>query len=384
MKADEAFSTLVGRIYDCALDTSLWPEVLGAITRALNGRMGDLSVFDPLKATAHLTAFYNWPDDVRELAIANFAVSPTVSTLMTEPLMEPLCTSRDLDIEAFHNSRYWQTCFAGRGYYDYLVTGLTRDVSQVSVWGVMGGEERGAFGDEDLELARLLSPHIRRAIGITDMLGYRRIQSGTLRSALDALSAAALIVEPDGRIRFANTAAQAELSKGSLVRESKGRLIGRTPEALKLIGEITAAGSSRHQRGRDAILHEGGGRTLHATWASLDQAAEELGGPTLVLLREPDAELKTPLAAARELYRLTNGETQVLAQILNGHPLAKVAGLLGVARSTAKSHLDSIYRKTGANRQADLVHVVMSLASPIRRDHDQPSGPAQEPYRGRS
>jgi hypothetical protein len=40
MKTDEAFSTLVGRIYDCALDTFLWPEVLGAITHAVNGRMG--------------------------------------------------------------------------------------------------------------------------------------------------------------------------------------------------------------------------------------------------------------------------------------------------------------------------------------------------------
>ena len=26
MKADEAFSVLIGRIYDCALDSSLWPD----------------------------------------------------------------------------------------------------------------------------------------------------------------------------------------------------------------------------------------------------------------------------------------------------------------------------------------------------------------------
>jgi hypothetical protein len=25
MKPDEAFSDLIGRVYDCALDTSLWP-----------------------------------------------------------------------------------------------------------------------------------------------------------------------------------------------------------------------------------------------------------------------------------------------------------------------------------------------------------------------
>jgi hypothetical protein len=37
MKPDEAFSDLIGRIYGCALDTALWPVVLGEITQALGG-----------------------------------------------------------------------------------------------------------------------------------------------------------------------------------------------------------------------------------------------------------------------------------------------------------------------------------------------------------
>jgi DNA-binding CsgD family transcriptional regulator/PAS domain-containing protein len=366
MKPDEAFSALIGRIYDCALDTSLWPDVLGEITHAVNGRMGDLTVANPLTGRFQLAAAYNWPDDVREVAAKSFAISPAAPAALTFPLMEPFTSSRALDIEAFHNSRYWQLCYAGRGYYDYLVTGLTRNVTQVSSWGVVGGEERGPFGDEDLELARLLSPHIRRAVTITDLLGYQRVHTGTLRAALDALSAAAIIVEQDGRIHYANGAAQTELASGSLVRESKGRLVGQTPETLKLIGEVTASGSPRHQRGRDVLLKDATGRTLHATWATLDQAEEELGSPTLLLLREPEAELNTPLAAAHSLYHLTTGETQVLAQVLNGHSLTELAEILGVARSTAKSQLDAIFRKTNTNRQADLVRLVMSLTSPLR------------------
>ncbi|KAA2236054.1 helix-turn-helix transcriptional regulator [Salinarimonas soli] len=365
MKADEAFSGLIGRIYDCALDNALWPEALGEITAAVNGRMADISVFDPLKGTGHFTACHNWPDDLRERALANFAISPAASSLLTAPLMEPLCTSREFDIEAFHNSRYWQLCFAGRGYYDYLVTGLTRDMSRAAVWGVMGGEERRAFQDEDLDLARLLSPHIRRAIGISGLLGYRRIEAGALRAALDALSAAAFILDPAGRIRFANAAAQRELEAGGLVREMKGRLVGQTPEALRLLGEIAGPGGPRRQRGRDAILTDPLGRALHATWASLEAVGDEIGSPILLLLRARDAELRTPLAAAHSLFHLTTGETQVLAQVLQGLSLTEAAGVLGVARSTAKSHLDAIYRKTNTNKQAELVQVVMGLASPL-------------------
>jgi DNA-binding CsgD family transcriptional regulator len=59
----------------------------------------------------------------------------------------------------------------------------------------------------------------------------------------------------------------------------------------------------------------------------------------------------------------------VLAQVLNGHTLAEAAEILGVARSTVKSHLDVIYRKTNTHRQADLVRLVMGLTSPLRHEN---------------
>ena len=204
MKPDREFSDLIGHIYDCALDNSLWPDVLARISEALDGVMADLSVVDPLHGTSRVAAFHNWPQDVLKLSIEHFSITPARGAILTFPLLEPMCTSRHLDIAAFHNSRYWKTCFAGRGYYDYLVTGLTRQVTRLSGWGVLGTEGRGAFDDEDIELARLLSPHIQRASNISGVLDDRRVEAGTLRGAFDALVAAAFIVEPDGRIRFIN------------------------------------------------------------------------------------------------------------------------------------------------------------------------------------
>ena len=124
----------------------------------------------------------------------------------------------------------------------------------------------------------------------------------------------------------------------------------------------------RRCRGHDVVLWDAAGQTLQLSWVELDQGSEGLGSPTLLLLREPEAELTTPLSNVAAFYHLTTGETQVLAQVLNGHTLAEAAAILGVARSTVKSQLDAIYRKTNTHRQADLVHAVMNLASPLRRD----------------
>ncbi|WP_262272418.1 helix-turn-helix transcriptional regulator [Microvirga yunnanensis] len=364
MEPDRELSDLIGRIYDCALDGSLWPDVLARITEALDGVMADLSVVDPLAGNGRVTAFHNWPQDVLELAMAHFSITPARGAILTFPLLEPMCTSRHLDIVAFHNSRYWKTCFAGRGYYDYLVTGLSRNVSRLSGWGVVGAESRGAFGDRDIELARLLSPHIQRALNISGALDDRRVEAGTLRGALDALAAAAVIVEPGGRIRFTNAVAQAELARGNLFRETKGRLIGTTAEASRLLAGLR--GVDGHQRGRDALLADPAGRTVHVTWAILEQVGEELGSPILILLRQPEPDLATPVSVATSAFRLTRAETQVLAHVLEGHTLAEVAGILGVARSTVKSHLEAIYAKTGTRRVPELVRRAVGLVPPLR------------------
>lgn len=73
------------------------------------------------------------------------------------------------------------------------------------------------------------------------------------------------------------------------------------------------------------------------------------------------------MASAATLYQLTTAEIQVLGQVLQGNALADVADMLGLARSTVKTHLEAIYRKTQTNRQAELVSRIMRLASPLKR-----------------
>jgi DNA-binding CsgD family transcriptional regulator len=43
----------------------------------------------------------------------------------------------------------------------------------------------------------------------------------------------------------------------------------------------------------------------------------------------------------------------------------EVASVLGVSESTVKTHLQRVFDKTGANRQADLVKLVGSYMNPL-------------------
>jgi DNA-binding CsgD family transcriptional regulator len=70
--------------------------------------------------------------------------------------------------------------------------------------------------------------------------------------------------------------------------------------------------------------------------------------------------------AVAAAYGLTPTETRVLASLLDGCTLVETATALGVAVTTAKTHLDKIFLKTGVSRQADLARLGTSLVPPVR------------------
>jgi DNA-binding CsgD family transcriptional regulator len=64
-------------------------------------------------------------------------------------------------------------------------------------------------------------------------------------------------------------------------------------------------------------------------------------------------------------FDLTPAETRVLASLLAGRTLAETGKALGISRSTANTHLDHIFMKTGVTRQADLIRLSNGLISPV-------------------
>ncbi len=65
-----------------------------------------------------------------------------------------------------------------------------------------------------------------------------------------------------------------------------------------------------------------------------------------------------------DLFELTSAEARVLAQMISGEGLTVAATRLNIARSTARSHLDHIFQKTGTHRQAELVRVFFETTIP--------------------
>ena len=60
--------------------------------------------------------------------------------------------------------------------------------------------------------------------------------------------------------------------------------------------------------------------------------------------------------------RLTPREREVLLEILHGYTEANVAKRLGISPGTVRTHVKSIYNKTGAANKQDLIRIIDSRA----------------------
>ena len=84
------------------------------------------------------------------------------------------------------------------------------------------------------------------------------------------------------------------------------------------------------------------------------------GPAVLIFVEDPCLSPKSGAAGAAMLYNLTPAETRVLEAILNGQRLSDHAAAAGISMATTKTHLGSVFAKTGQRRKADLVRLILS------------------------
>ena len=82
----------------------------------------------------------------------------------------------------------------------------------------------------------------------------------------------------------------------------------------------------------------------------------------LVLISDPDLTPVPSREMLHQLFGLSASETRVAERLMMGDSPEQAAAFLNVKTTTVRWHLVSMYRKTGTNRQAELVRLLLSLA----------------------
>lgn len=191
---------------------------------------------------------------------------------------------------------------------------------------------------------------------------------------LDHLNQAVFVLEPDATLRHANAAAHRLLAAADGLTVHAGRLTaGINGDAARLRDLIHAVarqrlGSARRDAARVLpIQRTSGPLPLCATAERLHCEPPGQGSSVLLFVVDPAAPCIAPESVLREGLGLTDQEVKVALAALRLGGLPAAGASLGIALTTARSHLQHVFDKTGTRNQVALAQMLVTLGTlPVR------------------
>jgi len=201
------------------------------------------------------------------------------------------------------------------------------------------------------------------------MLMHRHVfdtmrQRDAMAITLEGLGVGAILVTINGRVRFVNQVAEALLRRENGLVQRQGHLRASTPAATNALNRLIAEAASI---GAGSGAGSGGVLLVPRTQAShlhVLVCPVPIGGTgwlglpapmALVIVSEPSRHLALRASELEQLYGLTPAEANLATALVSGKTLKEYATASRITLVTAKTHLQSIFNKTGWHRQSDLV-----------------------------
>lgn len=205
-----------------------------------------------------------------------------------------------------------------------------------------------------------------------------------LEAALNLTEFGVVLLDLRGRLTFANEAAAMILDAGDGLRRHRGG-----------IACTTVKDSARLQLAVDQVARpdpndDGGARlpllkvaraerpALIVSVMPTSTPAHEAGDAAAILyILDPALDTGQLLEPVCKLFDLSPVETRLACLLAAGAPLTIAAEAMRIKEQTARTYLKQVFQKTGTNRQADLVRVMLS--SLVRTIRALPRGILQDP-----
>ena len=369
----EVVSDVVAAIYDAAIDPALWPDALARATKFVPGVSSTLFAKDISNKT--MTVYHDdggMDPAYKKLYHEKYAkIDPMTTVQYFAEVGEPYSCIAAAPFDNFYETRIYKEWVKPQGHLDFLCVALEKTATSVAMFGVF---LPGVAGEAELRRMRLISPHVRRAVTIGRAIDLNGAKAATFTEAFDGLASCMFMLDAGGRIVHANAAACALAATDNVVRTASGRLTPHDAAAARQLADmLSAAGfgdAALGERGISFPITARDGETYVANLLPLTSGARSRTGSAFsatAMLLVQKATLAAPAApeVIAKTYKLTPTELRILIAVAEIGGAPEIAEAFGIAETTVKYHLKSLFNKTGTRRQAELVRLLAGFASPL-------------------
>ena len=334
-------------------------------------------MIDTAAREAQFSASWGDPAIIEALATRHHRSMPAFHVIPSFALDEPICLERLGPLLGPDWRHIWEGSEIIRyvrsvGLDDFVAANILRDRHTVGSFVLTLRSSHGPARPEDLDYIARISPHVRRAATIGNLLQMQTLQVSRLEAALDALAPGVVQVDASARILHANAAAGAMLSSGVL-RSMADRLHAPNARAdadlAAAIGTAARAEAQMAGSGIGAALSGPNDPPLVGHVLPLRRRSD-LGGlaaqaEAAVFIASDRAPVRPDLAALAQSFGLTPAETRIACAIPEGMDRPAAARALDISPATVKSHLERLFQKTGVSDQRALQRLASALALPV-------------------
>jgi DNA-binding CsgD family transcriptional regulator len=370
----EQFSKVVEAVYDSALDPQRWRTTLPLIAELTNSPCTGMGIMDHVQQRIAIGFNHGWDEQTTKAYEKYAGTNPLFIAGHLKPVGDVYTRDTIIDSEEFFESTFYTDFCKPRKLHDLLGLHALKSGHRSAGISAARTELQPRYGEADIRIFRLLSPHVCRAFAISDALDLRTITSQLLEATLDALTTGVYLTDRESRIVYMNRRAERQVRTGNALRIVNNRIEAIRQEAREILSKAIAdaiGDEALAPGGYQVALPDQDGAGYLATVLPLDRGERRnLSSPfaaaAAVFVQDPTLAPSLPGEAFAKLYGLTGGELRVALALAPGLGVKEAADLLGIRETTAKSHLQRIFEKTGTSRQAELIQLLMAATPPVK------------------
>lgn len=366
---------LIQHAYEALERPSAWQDLLDGIVRATGRTQGLLSIVYPKQTAYSIQVSSGAPPEALREYYERWRGQDIWATRV-DPFQVPvgrLLLSQDVcPDEMLEASDYYREFLAKYRWHYGAGVRLSGQAHQMAVLSVTGPKESGPLQGREVDLLNRVLPHLCRAVRVHEAMADLRQQSAAAIQSANRPGAGVALTTAEGHVLYSNVTASHILTEADGLRYRGAALSACHPnDELNLQYALREATSARRLRNpapiRLAIRRQSGRLpylVLVHTGAPAESSPMSLALPTaLVTLIDPARDsTAVDTVMLRQAYRLSVAEARLAAQLVAGLTPKGAAGTSGVAISTIRTQLRSLFAKTGCSRQSEVVKLALRMA----------------------
>ncbi len=388
MQIDTDDVDLIARIYDTALDPSVWPNVMLRLAHKL-GAAGSFifelrqdaefpqissrifsANYDPKVVSWYMKAF-NAQEIIDQGRFADLSRKSNDIDLISDVSLRPKLA----ELLNQPNTAFMMT----HGLKHRAGALLNKDLINVDRFALQFSVDHGPIRPEQIQKANLFLPHLAKVIGLSRPLEEQMLAKGIFEEILRSVQQGVAVISPRGTILYANTEFERCLSSynifrkhqsGSLQMVESTKTESQARHFLDLIANESSHGHFGARARREAIVIEleKPGTALFIEICPVEASGKtgRLGhGCRLITVIDTSRDVNFNIDRLKTFYQLSSTESDILELVAKGHTNSEISAIRHRSPETIKSQLKTLMRKTNSQSRTDLVHMVHHLSSTI-------------------